>query len=253
MFLKAFASLGLLTTGSLYAFGAFDAFPATVDGSPEKVMAELADLHVREQPGEPGTSAEAAGGVTPRFIAMQGENLLEWRVMAGNQIAMRLVATFEPIDGGIRTRITPYVERGDAPDAYTPPAFRSTGLASGLFQAALQAEINEMNAPGWGPHCDKLRDEMLYAPGPEMNSDLALRQGSDGSGSDAERFAIGMQSGIGNIRKVQQMHRRLMEAGCNPDKAPGANGGEFREVTDRLGPVSSSAEGHEDSDWGVSR
>lgn len=241
MFIKSFAALGVVVGGALYAFGAFDAFPATVDGPPETVMAELIDLDVRELPGEPGTTAAAAGGVMPRFVTLRGDNMLEWRVMSGDKIATRMVATFEPVDEGTRTRITPFVERGDAPENFTSPAFRSEGLTMGLFQAALQAEIDEMVAPGWGPECDDLRDDLLYGPMP-AGADVTNSIGAEGS--DAREIAQGMSEGLSAISRLRRMHSELMKAGCNPDKAPGSFGGEFRRVDESM-----SFEGGGDGGW----
>lgn len=211
MFIKTFAVLSTLLMGGLYMFGGFDAYPKTVDGAPAEVMKELADLDVRELPGNPGSTAEAAGGVTPTFRLQRGENRLEWLVMSGNRVATRMIATFEPVDNGIRTRITPSVIRGDAPDAQTSPAFRSNGVTLGLFQAAIDAEITEMTTLGWEPHCNDLRDEILY-----------------GGGGLATNTGQGAQIGLQVIGQVHSLRAELIKAGCNPDKAPGA--GEFQRV-----------------------
>jgi hypothetical protein len=200
-----------LLVGGLYAFGGFDAYPRTVDGSPQDVMAELADLDIREMPGEPGSTAEAAGGVTPRIQLRRAPGRLEWVVLSGSQVATTMIARFEPVDGGARTRIVAEVLRGDAPEAFTSPAFRSEGVTLGLFQGALDAEIDEMVSPGWGPECDAISEELLAR-------------------SQAAPIAEG--NPFGAIARVGGMHAELVARGCNPDKAPGA--GEFRPVSDSM-------------------
>lgn len=245
MFIKAFAGISVLTVGGLYAFGAFDSYPRTVDGSPEQVMASVADLDIREMPGEPGTTAEAAGGIKPRFVTQRSENRIDWVVMSGAQVATRMYATFEPIDGGARTRITPYVVRGDAPDERTSSAFQSEGITMGLFMSAMDAEIAEMTTPGWGPECDELRDELLYGGATAASQ----------AGQSDNKFA----AGLGAIGAVHRMHQELIAAGCNPDNAPGSNG-EFVQVTSQLEPSTSGfSDGSPDSgsfndglsdDWG---
>lgn len=210
--IKALGGVSALLVGGLYALGAFDAYPRTVDGSPQEVMAELADLDIRELPGEPGSTAEAAGGVLPRIQLRRAPDRLEWVVLSGSQVATTMIARFEAVDGGARTRISAWVERGNAPDTFTSPAFRSEGMTLGLFQGALDAELDEMVAPGWGPECDALNERIML-------------------GSDAD--PVGRDNPLGAIARVRGMHAELVARGCNPDKAPGA--GEFRPVSNRMG------------------
>jgi hypothetical protein len=194
----------------LYFGGVFDAKPRVVAGSPATVMASLADLDVREMPGEPGSTAEAAGGIKPRFQLDRSPNRLEWTVYSGTEVATRMIATFEPVDGD-RTQIVATVERGDAPDSRISPAFRSTGMTLGLFNMALDTEIAEMTAPGWGDHCDALRDKLLSTDG------MTVAGGS-----------------LGTIAKLHSAQAELLAAGCNIDKAPGAGEG-FRRTTSTMG------------------
>lgn len=207
--------VGIFGTGAaaagLYFGGAFDVYPRVVDGSPAAVMESLADLDVREMPGGPGSSADAAGGIKPRFQLVRSPGRLEWTVYSGTEVATRMTATFEPVDDGSRTRIVATVERGDAPESRISPAFRSTGITLGLFHMALDTEIAEMTAPGWGDHCDALRDKLLP---------------NDGTSMAADAF-----DAIARLHKAQA---ELLAAGCNIDKAPGANEG-FRNTTSTMG------------------
>lgn len=208
-----FGVLGITAAATgLYFGGVFETYPRVVDGSPAAVMASLADLDLREIPGGPGSTAEAAGGIKPRFQLGRAPNKLEWTVYSGTQVATRMTATFEPVDGGRRTRIVASVERGDAPDNRISPAFRSTGTTLGLFQTALDTEITEMTAPGWGEHCDELHDK-LFPQG------------------DAGPVTTGALDAIARLQSAQA---ELKAAGCNIDKMPGANSG-FRQTTSSMG------------------
>jgi hypothetical protein len=189
----------------------FDAYPRVVDGSPTTVMASLADLDVRELPGEPGRTAEAAGGIKPRFQLGRSPNQLRWTVYSGVEVATRMIATFEPVDGGRRTRIVAAVERGDAPDSRISPAFRSTGITLGLFHAALDTEIAEMTASGWGEHCDALHDKLLPVDGMPV-----------------------MGGALGAIAKLRMAQTELQAAGCNIFKMPSADAG-FGHTTSMMG------------------
>lgn len=207
--------IGMLATGStaavaLYFGGAFDTYPRVVAGSPAAVMSSLADLDIRELPGNPGGTAEAAGGVRPRFQLDRSPGQLEWTVYSGSEVATRMIAKFEPVKDGRQTRIVATVERGDAPDEQISPAFRSRSMTLALFETAINAEIDEMTTPGWGEHCDALRDELMPM---------------DGTGVP--------QGALNQIRHLNEANAQLKAAGCNIDKAPGAN--EFRHPTSQMG------------------
>jgi hypothetical protein len=137
------AGLGALWFGGALGGG----YERIVDRPPAEVMAALGDLDIREQPGSPGTDPARAGGVAPLFVTEPGEGRISFLVMSGDKVAVRMTAILEPLDGGARTRVTAAVERGDAPDDFVSPAFRSKGLTTGLFALALETELNEMVAP----------------------------------------------------------------------------------------------------------
>jgi len=222
-------SVGLVAAGvvgSLYASGAFDTYPRTVDGSPEAVMAELADLDIREQPGAPGSTAESAGGIKPVFRVIRGRNRIDWVVLSGAEVATTMTATFEPVGDGTETRIAAFVTRGDAPDERTSPAFRSEGLTLGLFEAALDSEIAEMLAPGdWGPECDAIQEELMLELEPHGEAMATADSVTEGI------VAVG-----GAAAGLAQVRRELIARGCNPD-APNPRAGPdgFAPVSDEMG------------------
>jgi len=226
---------------ALYLTGTFDTsgYPRTVEAPPGKVMAALADLDIREQPGSPGSTA--VGGTTPRFRLVRGDGRLDWVVMSGSQVATTMTATFEP-DGEGRTRISAWVERGDAPEAQTSPAFRSEGLTLALFSAALDTEIDEMTAIGWGPECDGIRDELL-GPTALASEGMAM----EAADTLPERMvAVG-----GAAAGIARIHRQLLERGCNPDApnpAAGADG--FVPVHSTMGSAPGKAGWSEGHHWG---
>ena len=106
------------------------------------------------------------------------------------------------------------------PDEYTSPAFRSEGTTLGLFGIALDTELDEMLAPGWGPHCDELRDR-LFGVGDFEAHAYSGREPS-------------LRDGVDAIRRVSGARRELLDAGCNPDTQ---DRGGFREVTDTMQPA----------------
>ena len=149
MSIKAMILMMPLALGGLWASGALggSTYSRDVDRSPAQVMAALSDLDVRGQPGAPGTDAAASGGVAPLFRTERGPNQISFVVMSGNRVATRMTAMLEPLDGGARTRVTAAVERGDAPDDFVSPAFRSEGITLGLFTMAIEGELNELTGP----------------------------------------------------------------------------------------------------------
>lgn len=234
MFLKSFALLGAATVGGAWAFGAFDEYPRTVEGSPETIMAELADLDIRELPGSPGTDAAAAGGVKPRFQLERGENRMDWFVMSGSQVATRMTAFLEPVDGGTNTRITYEIERGDSPDEMTSPAFRSESMTGSLFQLALNTEIDEINAPGWGPECDAIAQNIMGGVVGIGDPEAMANWEEKGDPADRIKQVGKVALKLGNARK------EMLAAGCNPDikDAQGRGPDGFKRVTNTVGESS---------------
>jgi hypothetical protein len=146
MLVKAVVGGGAIVGIGLYLHSAFGpSYTRNVGAPPAEVRAALRDLDIREAPGEPATDPTRSGGVEPMFqLAEQGDDVI-WTITSGSQVAVRLIAHLEPTDGGQHTRVTAEVERGDAPDDFVAPAFRSTSLTRSLFGMVLDQELDEMN------------------------------------------------------------------------------------------------------------
>lgn len=75
---KSVAVLAALIFAAGYFLGAFGPQPyaRTVSRPPAQVMAALEQLDLAAQPGAPGSTAEAAGGVKPLFRLEKGTDKL---------------------------------------------------------------------------------------------------------------------------------------------------------------------------------
>jgi len=215
--LKSLALLAPCCAGALYVGGAFDGgWSREVARSPELVATAIEDLDIRRQPGAPGTDPSRSGGVPAVFVTERTPDGVAFTVMSGSQVATRMSAHLRPSPDGARTRVTATVERGDAPDAQTSPAFRSEALTMRLFVAALDDELNALTRPPGrsAADCARLMDEMV--------------QGRD------------IPSGPAAIVRLNQMAAELERQGCDTS-APV----EFQEVTEQLRPARAVAGG-----WG---
>lgn len=201
--LRFLAPVGLLAAALLYFGGFFSSsYSRDVERPVQEVMASLEGLDVRKEPGSPGTDPSRSGGVLPDFKLEREPGKMTWLVMAGDKVATRMIATLEPIKDGTATRITASVERGDAPDDVTSPAFRSEKITLGLFAAALETQVNKLTM-AWGAHCDELMEQLLNG-GPAPGSDDRSSLGA----------AIGSTSR--DIMRLGAIDTKLRAAGCDP-------------------------------------
>jgi hypothetical protein len=211
------AGLGALWYGGALGGG----YERIVDRPPAEVMAAIADLDVREQPGSPGTDPSRAGGVAPLFVTEPGTDRISFLAMSGDKVAVRMTAFLEPIDGGARTRVTAAVERGDAPDDFVSPAFRSEGITSGLFALALESELDEMVAP------PRLGAQACRA--------LVERLLAEAEGSAASENPQNLRQAVGATgRTVIRLHAiegELRRQGCD------TSGGNFEAPVSMMGPA----------------
>lgn len=204
---KLLVPVGLFVAGILYFGGFFgNGYSRDVERPVADVMATLEGLDVRKEPGSPRTDPSRSGGVTPDFKLERAPGKMTWVVMAGDKVATRMIATLEPIKDGAATRIHASVERGDAPDDITSPAFRSEKITLGLFAAALESQVNRLTL-AWGPQCDKLMEEFMHG----------------GSGNPGDRSTLGAAIGATSrdIMRIGAFDSKLRGAGCDPAQRPG--------------------------------
>jgi hypothetical protein len=218
MFLKAFGLLVPLAAGGLWAAGAFDrGYHRDVDRPPEQVMAALEEIDVRGEPGAPGTDPAASGGVEPLFRTERTADTVSLVVMSGDKVATRMTAHLQPLDGGRRTRVTASVQRGDAPDDFVSPAFRSKGITLGLFSMALESRLNALTAPPQRSRadCQELEQKLLLANAPqERPASLGQAVGSTAK----------------TVMTLQAVEAELRRQGCSA-----GGGGGFEPVEEHMG------------------
>lgn len=226
MFVRSFLGIGAAVAIGAYVTGSFSgSYSRVVGASPDAVRSALADLDIREAPGEPATDPMRSGGVAPTFLLSQQGDDMVWTVMSRDDVAVRLIAHLEPVDGGTRTKVTASVERGNAPDDFVAPAFRSKGVTLGLFGMVLDSELDELVAPPPADEatCQKIMDE--FAMGNAADPDIQSRDSMSDAFGDTAKIAM----------KLGALESRLKAAGC-----PVNNSGKFREVSSEMSDSSSS-------------
>lgn len=224
--IRALCGAAALAMGGYYMAGGMWSYSRIVDRPPTEVAAALEDLDIRDQPGSPGTDPARSGGVLPVFAHSRTADGVAWTVMSGKDVAVTMTAHLTPVDGGKRTKVTVSVVRGNAPDDFVSPAFRSKGVTTGLFTMAVDSELDELTAP---PPADPATCAALYERFEEANLASADLQHQDGL-----KDAIGDVATAGTrIAAYQAEARRI---GC-----PAGLHGEIREVQSRMKPTESSA------------
>jgi hypothetical protein len=212
MFLKVFGLAAPVAAAALWFSGSFGGgYSRNVSRPPAEVMAALEDLDITKQPGSPGTDPAASGGMMPVFRLDRGADRLTWTVMSGDKVATRMTAVVAPADGGAHSRVTAYVERGDAPDDFVSPAFRSKGITMGLFGAALEGELNQLVAP---PRADPATCQEL------MNRFEASNMAAGAGGRPSSiTGAIGQTAQT--AMRLHAMDAEMRRAGCDSGPADG--------------------------------
>ena len=217
--LKGFGFLGTVAIGGL-AFSTMvgGSYSREVDRPMPEVMAALADLDIREQPGQPGTDPSRSGGIMPLFLLERTADTMTWKVMSGDKVATSMTVFLEPIDGGARTLVTTDVERGDAPDDFVSPAFRSEGLTFSLFSMAVEAELNELTLPSGDPaKCRELIER--FESGAFASADPRPRDLSGAMGQTA-----------GTAIKLHAVEAEMRRNGCDTS----GPAGEFTPITTQM-------------------
>ena len=211
--------IGTIGAAGLYFTGALAPdYSRVVQGSPTQVMAALEDLDITRQPGAPGTDPSRSGGVKPMFRLAKGANAMTWYVMSGDQVATRMTATLEPVNGGTETRVRTVVERGDAPDDRVSPAFRSPAITLGLFNMAVEGELDRLTNPVTRSQdeCRAMAEELLMANAPRGTEPTNLTQ------------AAGQSATI--VMRLAAVEKELQRRGCDTNAPPG----EFRPVRSEM-------------------
>ena len=212
---KFFLGVGAMVSGGAYLGGAFESadYVRVVGASPLEVRAALQDLDIRDAPGEPGTDSSRSGGVAPLFELTEQGNDMVWTVRSGRDVAVRMIAHLEPIEGGTKTRVTTEVERGNAPDDFVAPAFRSMSVTKGLFMMVLEDQLDDLTRPP--------------SPGVEACRELSLKL------LEANAPPPDQQIGFGGVARTAitlgAVEGQLKAAGCDTGFQ------KFREVKSELG------------------
>ncbi|RZT46389.1 hypothetical protein EV283_3335 [Sphingomonas sp. BK036] len=195
--------------GGAYFAGVFDhRYVRVVDRPPSAVAAALLDVDIRRAPGAPTTDPSRSGGVNPTFSHDKTDTGIVYTVHSGAQTAIRMFADIEPIDGGKRSRVTTHVQRGDAPDDFVAPAFRSTSLANGLFDMVVEAELDELTRIVGNPEKCREMIEQFQMSGP----------------SDAKRpdnLGAAMGDTARAVMQLSAMQQEMRRAGCDTGGADG--------------------------------
>jgi len=191
-----------------------------VDRPQKDVVAALDDLDIFAQPGAPISGPELSGGVTPDIRLEKAADHMTWWVMAGDKVATVMTATFEPVDGGKRTRVTTSVKRGDAPDAIVSPTFQSVSVTSGLFAVAVETELTKMTAPA---HASAEECRQLIEVWRRAGEAEATR---DEPGSLTEAIGDGARTAI----RIRALENAMRQHGCPMDGT-----GKFGDVSNEMG------------------
>lgn len=218
MFGKAFIIMCGMVIPAAYFMGTFGGggFDRVVAATPAEVRSALMDLDIRNAPGEPATDPSLSGGVEPVFQLTQEGDDMVWTVMSGKDVAIRMIAHLTPVEGGTKTRVTADVQRGNAPDDFVAPAFRSNGTTLGLFSLVLEDELDDLTRPaGLSPEeCRELAEKLLTAnaPPPEQQTGFAgvARTAMTLNAVEGKLKAAGCDTGF---KKFEDVEAKLDDSG----------------------------------------
>ena len=226
MFVKAFMAIAAMV-GAIMYFMHDGGYHREVGASPDKVRAALYSLDVRTAPGAPGTDPMNSGGVPSNFAVTQEGDDMVWTVTNGNDVAVRMIAHLEAVDGGAHTKVTARIERGNAPDDHVAPAFRSKGVTMGLFAMVLEDKLDSLVMPAageWSAKCDEIWSRVeqanAAAGGMEQSSSIGQAMGKTArlsmnlAAGDKELKAAGCPVKSGN--QFEDVHPQLTEGAGPP-------------------------------------
>src|SRR4051794_40226747 len=231
MFGKAFITLCGVGIPTAYFMGAFGSsgIDRVVGASPAEVRSALMDLDIRNAPGEPASDPSRSGGVEPTFQLTQEGDDMVWTVMSGSNVAVRMIAHLEPVDGGTKTHVTAEVQRGNAPDDLVAPAFRSTGTTLGLFTVVLEDELDDLTRPANADPatCQKIMDDFQGSGGPPTQDQSGFAGVAKATirlnALETKLKAAGCDTGF---KKFEDVPSQLTDS-APPPSAPTQNGVNF--------------------------
>lgn len=212
-------TLALALTGGAWFAGAFEyRYVRIVDRPPSEVRLALDRLDIGGQPGAPGTDPARSGGVPSLITHEMREGEATWTVHSGDKVATRMTAEFSPVDGGRKTRVTAHVVRGDAPDDFVAPAFRSNGITLGLFTMAIEDRMNALTLPKGDPErCQQLLEDFAaQAPAAQAMNHNSL--------------SAAMSDTAKAVMRLDAMEAELRRNGCPTD----GNSGDFRATREEM-------------------
>ncbi|RZL29430.1 MAG: hypothetical protein EOP64_01135 [Sphingomonas sp.] len=212
-------ALALTLVGGAWFAGVFEhRYERIVGRPPTEVRAALGELDISGQPGAPGTDPTRSSGIASLITHENNDSGVTWTVHSGDKVATRMIADLIPVDEGRNTRVTAHVIRGDAPDDFVAPAFRSTGITLGLFTMALEDRLNALTLPKENPErCQQLAED-LAAQGPSAGA--IHRSSLGGAMGDTAK----------TVMKLSAMEAELRRNGCPTD----GNSGNFRPVREEM-------------------
>ena len=213
-----------VVAGGWYAGGFIgNGYSRVVDRPQAQVAAALEDLDITAQPGNPGTDPSHSGGALPDIRLEKAQDHMTWWVMSGNKVAVKMTALLTPIDNGTRTKVTTRVERGDAPDDVVSPAFRSTGITSGLFSMAVEGELNKLVAPPRAS-AEFCRDLMAKF--------VAANEANRAVEGEPRNLGQAIGAGAKTVLRLNAMEAELRRQGCPTEPAGG-----FKDVQSQMAPA----------------
>ncbi len=247
MFLKTFAIALPVILGGMYVSGSFGGggWSRDVARPQSEVMRALEDLDIRDQPGSPGTDPSRSGGVAPVFNLERTADSMRWKVMSGDKVAVTMIADFKPSADGNSTHVTAHVERGNAPDDFVSPAFRSKGITLGLFSMALEGELNELTLPAAGnpEACAKLFEQFQ-----EANMEAGA-----GSRPESLRGAIGQVAATGVRLNAYEAEQRRLGASTATAAAISSRASRWGRRMGRARPPAAMSISRRASRWSIRR
>jgi hypothetical protein len=229
MFVRALGGGAAIVGIGMYLHSAFGpSYSRNVGATPAEVRSALEDLDIRNAPGAPASDPTRSGGVAPTFQLTEQGNDMVWTIMSGDKVAVRLIAHLTPTDNGQHTKVTAEVERGDAPDDFVAPAFRSTSVTRSLFGMVLDQELDGMHVTQTADSevCQKiLHDFEASAPPPEQQTGFGgvARTALKLSALESQLKAAGCP--VNPPSSFEEPRAQLTEGDGPPPGAPGDENG----------------------------